>query len=177
MAAEMRVSIVVFDSPPPPSEAPICIEQRRWKRNFILGLISGKPQEELWSEKRFFPQNRAKANGFKQIFLERDSRESVGEGLSGSNSAGTLEAELVAECFTTYGPFNLLSVNHPGHGRTAIGLRIHTSRSTSSSLRLWPWMCSSKGKDVRAGRGTWPSYTDFFQVMLIPACVSVCRCR
>ena len=49
---------------------------------------------------------------------------------------------------TAYGTFNLLSAN-PGHGRTAIGLRIHTSRSTSSSLRLWPWMCSSKGKDER----------------------------
>ena len=52
----------------------------------------------------------------------------------------------VRDCLTTYGLFNLLSAN-PGCARTATGLRIHTSRSTSSSLRLWPWMCSSKGKD------------------------------
>ena len=112
-----------------------------------MGLISGRQQEELQQESRLFPKSRAKTDGYK-VAGGGDSRGAVGQaGLWAWNSAGTPEEELVGECLTTYGPFNVLSVN-PSHGRAALSLRIHTLRS-SLSLPLWSWMWSKKEKDDR----------------------------
>jgi len=72
------------------------------------------------------------------------------------------------------GPFNLLSVNH-GHGRAALSLRIHTSRS-SLSLRLWSWMYSREGKDERVEEHG-PRMQISLRLSSSPPVSFLCRCR